>query len=54
MTRIIVYGIQLIDAFEMRSGVRQICLLPPFLFILSIDRVMKMLTNRERFTLWKR
>ncbi|KAK7107318.1 hypothetical protein V1264_015265 [Littorina saxatilis] len=56
MTCRIVHGRQLTDAFEVRTGVRQGCLLSPFLFLLAIDWVMKTSTDQKRngiqWTLW--
>ncbi|EDO50002.1 predicted protein, partial [Nematostella vectensis] len=44
-------------AFEIRTGVRQGCLLSPFLFLLAIDWIMKTSTDQKRngiqWTLWK-
>lgn len=57
MTCRIVHGRQLTDAFEVHTGVRQGCLLSPFLFLLAIDWVMKTSTDQKRngiqWTLWK-
>jgi hypothetical protein len=57
MTCRIVHGRQLTDAFEVRTGVRQGCLLSPFLFLLAIDWVMKTSTEQKRngiqWTLWE-
>lgn len=43
--------------FQVRSGVRQGCLLSPFLFLLAIDWIMKSSTKQRRngiqWTLWK-
>ena len=39
---------QLTKNFEVRTGVRQGCLLSPFLFILAIDWVMKTATKEKR------
>ena len=42
--------------FDVKTGVRQGCLLPLFLFILAIDWIMRAVTNRKRngiqWTLW--
>ena len=44
------------EAFQVRTGVRQGCLLSPFLFLLAIDWVMKTSTSDKRngiqWTLW--
>uniref|UniRef100_A0AAV2J1Z3 Reverse transcriptase domain-containing protein n=1 Tax=Knipowitschia caucasica TaxID=637954 RepID=A0AAV2J1Z3_KNICA len=53
----IVHGRQPTDAFGVRTGVRQGCLLSPCLFLLAIDWVMKTSTNQMRngiqWTLWE-
>ena len=41
MTFRVVYEHQLTDAFQVKTGVRQACLLSPFLFTLAIDWVLK-------------
>jgi Reverse transcriptase (RNA-dependent DNA polymerase)/Domain of unknown function (DUF6451)/Endonuclease/Exonuclease/phosphatase family len=56
MTCRVVHGQQITDAFQVKTGVRQGCLLSPFLFLLSIDWVMKTSTHQRRngiqWTLW--
>ncbi|XP_056006623.1 uncharacterized protein LOC125660227 [Ostrea edulis] len=55
MTRRVVHGGQLTEAFEVKTGVCQGCLLFPFLFLLAIDWIMKMLTvNTTTGTQWAR
>ncbi|XP_073668552.1 uncharacterized protein [Paramisgurnus dabryanus] len=53
----IVHGQQTTEAFGVQTGVRQGCLLSPFLFLLAIDWIMKMSTEQKRngiqWTLWK-
>ena len=52
----VVHRGQLTDAFQVQTGVRQGCLLSPFLFLLAIDWVMKTSTvgkrNGIQWTLW--
>ena len=52
----VVHGQQVTDAFQVKTGVRQGCLLSPFLFLLAIDWVMKTSTHQRRngiqWTLW--
>ena len=44
----VIHKNQLTDAFDIRTGVRQGCLLSPFLFLLAIDWIMKMSTSQKR------
>ena len=48
---------QMTDGFKINTGVRQGCLLSPFLFILAIDWIMKVATGSRRngiqWTLWE-
>ena len=52
----IVHNGQLTDRFDIRTGVRQGCLLSPFLFILALDWLMRQATKGNRngiqWTLW--
>ena len=52
----VVDGSQLTDAFQVRTGVRQGCLLSLFLFLLAIDWVMTTSTTQKRngihWSLW--
>lgn len=48
MTCRVVHGQQLTDAFQVRTEVRQGCLLSPFLFLLAIDWVMKTSAAQKR------
>ena len=44
----VVHGQHLTDAFQVRTGVRQGCLLSPILFLLAIDWVLKTSTSERR------
>ncbi|VDP26755.1 unnamed protein product, partial [Schistosoma mattheei] len=44
----VLHGGQLTDAFEVRTGVRQGCLLPHFLFLLVVDWIMKTSTSKGK------
>ena len=44
----IVHEGKLSEEFDVTTGVRQGCLLSPFLFLLSIDYVMRSVTDRNR------
>ena len=56
MTCRVVHGGQLTDAFQIRTGVRQGCLMSPFLFLLAIDWIMRTSTEGRRngiqWSLW--
>ena len=49
MTCRVIHGNQVTDAFQVKTGVRQGCLLSPFLFLLTIDWVMKTSQNRKKW-----
>ncbi|VDP35171.1 unnamed protein product [Schistosoma curassoni] len=44
----VVHGGQLTDSFQVRTGVRQGCLLSPFLFLLVVDWIMKTSTSEGK------
>ncbi|VDP30433.1 unnamed protein product [Schistosoma curassoni] len=44
----VVHGGQLADAFQVRTGVRQSCLLSPFLFLLVVGWIMKTSTSEGK------
>ncbi|CAH8556054.1 unnamed protein product [Schistosoma curassoni] len=44
----VVHGGQLTDAFQVRTGVRQGCLLSPFLFLLVVDWIMRTSTSEGK------
>ena len=54
----VVYGWQLTDAFEIRTGVREGFLLLPVMFLLAMDWVMKTSTGQVQsgiqWTLWRK
>ena len=47
MTCRVVCGRQLTDAFRVKTGVREGCLLSPFLFLLAIDWVLQISTSQR-------
>lgn len=57
MTCKVVHGQHLIYAIQVRTGVRQGCLLSPIMFLLAIDWVIKTSTSEQQngiqWTMWK-
>jgi len=57
MTCKVIHAGKLSDSFTVKSGVKQDCLMSPFLFLLAIDWIMKETTNNQRngiqWNLWK-
>ena len=53
----VIHGAQLTEAFGIQTGVRQGCLLSPFLFLLAIDWIMKSSIDNTRqgiqWNMWK-
>ena len=47
MTCRVIHGNQVTDAFQVKTGVRPGCLFSPFLFLLTIDWVMKTSTEQK-------
>ena len=56
MTCRVIHDGQLTEQFQIKTGVRQGCLLSPFLFLLAIDWIMRTTTEQRkngiRWTLW--
>ncbi|CAH2245941.1 Hypothetical predicted protein [Pelobates cultripes] len=56
MTCRVIHGGQLTNSFQVKTGVRQGCLLSLFLFLVAIDWIMKTSTSERRngiqWTLW--
>ena len=49
----VIHAGQLTDSFMVKTGVRQECLLSPFLFLLAIDWIIKKtITNRRNGIEW--
>jgi hypothetical protein len=44
----VICNTDLTDTFNVSAGVKQGCILSPFLFILAMDWIMKNSTDRER------
>ena len=56
MTCKVTHAGRLTDSFQLKTGVRQGCLLSPFMFLVAIDWIMKTTTKNRRngiqWTLW--
>lgn len=48
----VIHGGDTSDEFEVQSGVRQGCLLSPFLFLLAIDWIMKETSEKRNGIQW--
>ena len=56
MTCKVTHAGRLTDSFQVKTGVRQGCILSPFMFLVAIDWIMKTTTKNRRngiqWTLW--
>ena len=48
MTCRVTHAGRLIDSFQVKTGVRQGCLLSPFMFLVAIDWIMKSITKKQK------